>query len=299
MKNKIILMVSLLMPAVARADLGSFQSAITGDNPSFYFSFDNSSLSSSATSTVFTANNNAGFSSDYFGNANNAAYFPGSADYMTLSSPTIISGQGTSTAMGSLTMLFYVPSTIPATGYYFSASETTGGAANGQPANSALALQFSTSALTLKVGNKSYSAPTTVSAGNWYYLALAYNLNGTAAGVNGINYYLGQVGGMLSSAFEQKGGTGNLSTTSTLGDSLGFVLGNKQAAISISPAGSSTAGVAGGEIDEFATYATELSASQIDAQYAVLSVPEPRAWALIGFGTLVLALDRKLKFFRR
>jgi hypothetical protein len=130
-------------------------------------------------------------------------------------------------------------------------------------------------------------------------MALSYNLNGTTTGVNGVNYYLGAVGGTLSSAFEQKGGTGNLSSTATFGDNLGFVLGNKQGAITVAPQGSSTAGVAGGELDEFATYATALTSSQINSQFAELTVPEPQTWVLLSFGALVLVMGRNLKAYRR
>lgn len=297
MKIKAALVSTLLLPVASQADLPSYQSAVSGQSPQYYFNFDDS-LSSVGDTATFTANGNAGFGPDYFGNANLAASFPGTADYFSLASPTVISGEGSMTAVGSMSMLFYVPTAIPATGYYFSDSETTGGAANGQTADSAFALQFSSSALTLKIGNKSYSAPEAVTAGTWYYLGLTYNLNGTATGVNGVNYYLGAIGGNLLSAFEQRGGSGNLSTTSTLGDGLSLVLGNKQAAVTGSPA--STAGVAGGEIDEFATWNTELTADQITSQFNALtasSVPEPSPALLLALGAPVLFLRRKISSF--
>lgn len=281
-----------LASASVRADLANYQATINGQNPNNYFNLDNS-LSPSAGSGTLTVGGSAIFGSDYYGNANDAASFPATSDFLN-GSASILNGAGIATAVGTLSLLFYVPATIPATGYYFSDSETTGSAANGQAANSAFALQFSGSALTLKIGNKSYAAPTTVTASTWYYLALTYNLNGSVTSVNGINYYLGAVGGTLSSVFEQKGGTGNLSTSSTLGDGLAFVVGNKQAAV---VGTTSTAGVAGGGIDELATWNTALSSSQIGDQFSALTAtpaPEPSSLALIGGGAvLLLAMRRK------
>ncbi len=198
MKSQILIALSVLLAAVSvHADLANYQSTVSGQSPAYYFNFDNS-LSSVGNTATFTANGGATFGSDYFVNANDAALFPATSDYLSLANPpAVISGEGTATAVGSLSLLFYVPATIPTTGYYFSDSETTGGAANGQTANSAFAFQISSAAgaLTLKVGNVSVTGLPTVTANTWYYLGLSYNLNGTATGVNGINWYLGQAGG--------------------------------------------------------------------------------------------------------
>ena len=278
-----------------RADLANYQSTVSGQTPAYYFHFDDS-LSSVGNTATFTANGGATFGSDYFANASDAASFPATSDYLSLASPAVISGEGTATAVGSMSMLFYVPATIPSTGYYFSDSETTGGAANGQTANSAFSFQIASTGgtTTLKVGNTSIST-LTVSASTWYYLALTYNLNGTVTGVNGVNYYLGAVGGTLSTGFKQKGGSGNISTTSTLGDGLAFVVGNKQAAVTAS----STAGVAGGEIDELATWSSALTAPDIQNQFNALTttVPEPSTCAVLGLGGLLVLWTRRT--FRR
>ena len=254
---------------LARAN---YQSVIAAQSPAYYFKFDSNLVDAIGGTATFNSSGVAGFGGDYFGNASSAALFPGSSDYLFLADPEIISGEGTTDATGSLSLLFYVPSVIPATGYFFSDGETTGAAANSQPANSAFALQFSSGNLTLKIGNKSFPAPAgvTISANTWYYLALTYDLNGTAEGVNGVNYYLGQVGGTLNSVFIQKGGSGNVSSTATLGDGLTFVVGNKQAAV---VGTTSTAGVAGGEIDELATWSTPLSTNQIASQFSALTSP--------------------------
>ncbi|HVU28683.1 MAG TPA: hypothetical protein VHG71_13245 [Verrucomicrobiae bacterium] len=298
MKTKIPVTLSLIcVTTSALADIANYQSTISSQSPAYYFNFDNS-LSSAGNTATFTANGTAGFGADYSGNANGAASFPAASDYLSLSS-TIISGQGTATAVGSLSLLFYVPATIPTTGYYFSDGETTGGAANGQPANSAFAFQISSSAgaLTLKVANVSITGLPNVTADTWYYLGITYDLNGTTTDINGVNWYLGAIDGSLSSGFKQKGGSGNINSTGTLGDGLGFIAGNKQAAITVAPPGSSTAGVAGGAIDELATWDTALSADQIQAQFNALTtaVPEPSSEILVGIGALLLVqLRRKI-----
>jgi hypothetical protein len=283
-----ILTLSLALASVTvRAQLANYQGTVSGQNPVYYFHLDNSFVDSVGGTAVLT-NSTVGdqFGSDYFGNGSSAASFTASSDFLT-GSPSILSGAGTSTAVGSLSLLFYVPAVIPTTGYYFSDSETTGGAANGQPGNSAFAFQISSAAgaLTLKAGNTSITGLPTVTANTWYYLALTYNLTGTAA-TNGVNWYLGAVGGSLFSGFKPKGGSGNISSTATLGDGLTFVVGNKQSAVTVGP--TSTAGVTGGEVDELATWTTQLGAAQITDQFGALVVPEPSALALIGLGGLML-----------
>ena len=177
----------------------NYQSVIISQSPSYYFKLDGNLVDAIGGTATFTANGGATFGSDYFGNANDAALFPATSDYLSLTTPAVISGEGTSTAVGSLSLLFYVPGSIPTTGYYFSDSDTTGAASGSQPANSAFALQFSSSALTLKLVNTSVTLPA-VTANTWYYLALTYNLNGTVTSVNGVNYYLGAAGGTLAGA---------------------------------------------------------------------------------------------------
>jgi hypothetical protein len=282
----------------AQAQLANYQSTVAAQNPAYYFHFDNSLVDSVGGTVTFTnVTTGAGFGSDYFGNPSSATSFAATTDYLT-GSPGTVSGVGTSTALGSLSLLFFVPSTIPTTGYIFSDSDTTGGASGSQPANSAFALQFSSSALALKVGNKTQTllASASVAANTWYYLGLTYNLNGTAMGTNGVNYYVGAIGGTLSSGFIQKGGSGNISTTSTLGDGNTFVVGNKQQAVVPTSAGLGTAGIAGGEVDELAMWSAVLSSTQINSQFDALApVPEPSGLALVGTAGLLFIIVRKTR----
>lgn len=285
-KTQLLIAAGLTLASISvQADLANYQSTVSGQSPAYYFNFDNS-LNSAGNTATFAANGGATFGGDYFGNANDAALFPASSDYLSLASPTVINGAGTTTAVGSMSLLFYVPATIPTTGYYFSDSEQTAGSiANGQAADSAFALQFSSSALTFKIGNKSTTLPA-VTADTWYYMAVTYSFTGASAS-DACNYYIGSVGGTLSTA--------SISVTasaSTVGDGLAFVVGNKQAAVTAS----STAGVAGGEIDELATWNTVLTSGQIASQYSALQpVPEPSTLAVIGLGGMLLLLARRVR----
>jgi hypothetical protein len=269
-----------------RADLANYQSTVTGQSPTYDFHFDNSLVDSVGGTATFTANVGATFGSDYSGNANDAVSFPSATTgYLSLASPVVISGEGTATAIGSMSMLFYLPNTVPGTGYLFSDSETSA---------SEFAFDESGGAFQLKVGNKTIAltgAPTPT-ANTWYYLGLTYNLSGTAVGVNGVNWYLGAAGGTLTSGFYQKGtigGTTYISTTATLGDGGTFILGNRRAF-------NNTFGV-GSELDELATWSTALDSSVISAQFNALTttVPEPSTCAVLGLSGLLLFARRTFR----
>jgi hypothetical protein len=280
---------SFATAAVHAQNLANYQSTIDGQSPLYHNTFDNT-LSPSVGAGTFTANGTAGFGSDYFGNANDSSLYPAVGDYLSVAPGGVVSGVNSATAVGSLSTLFYVPSLPSTAAYFFSGSETTGGAANGQTANSAFSLSLpggGSGVLQLKVGNQTITTVGTVSAGNWYYLGLSYNLNGIVAGVNGVNWYFGQAGGStLTTGFKQHGGTGNISATSTLGDGLAFVLGNKQGVVTV---GSSlAAALPNGEVDELATWSTDLASSAFTSQYNALVVPEPSTYAMLGVGGLLL-----------
>ena len=269
-----------------RADLANYQSTVSGQTPAYYFNFDDS-LSSVGNTATFTANGTAGFGPDYSGNANDAALFPALTDYLSLANPpAVISGEGTSTAVGSLSLLFYLPSTVPNTAYLFSDTDT------GTTAMFAFDISGGTS-FQLKIGNttKTLTGAPTPTANTWYYLGLTYDRSGTATGVNGVNWYLGAAGGSLSTGFIQNGGSGNISATSTLGDGGTFILGNRRAF-------NNSFGV-NSEIDELATWNTELSGTAINSQFSALTttVPEPSTCAVLGLGGLLVLWKRRT--FRR
>ena len=270
-----------------QAQLADYESTVNGQSPAYYFTFNNSSLSDSLGSgATFTPSSGAGFGSDYFGNANDAASFSALTDHLSLSSPNIISGNNTTTAVGSISMLFYLSSTVPNTGYLFSEGDATSG--------SLFAFDISGgNTFQLKMGNttKSLAGAPAVTANTWYYLALSYNRNGVVPGVNGVNWYLGAAGGSLDSGFFQNGGSGNISATSTLGDGGTFVLDNRRA-------DNNSMGI-NSEVDELATWDTALTSDQITSQFDATVVPEPSTFALLaGLSGLLLAGGRKFVCFR-
>jgi hypothetical protein len=246
----------------------NYQSVIIGQSPSYYFKFDGNLVDAIGGTATFTANGGATFGGDYFGNANDAASFPAATSGLTLSSPVIINGAGSTASSGSLSLLFDLTAAT-GTEYLFSDSENTSGTGGSTgAAHSAFALDFSSGTFQLKAGNKSIADATlpAPAAGSWYYFACTWNFNGTTN--DQINWWIGPVGGTLISGDNIS--TGNrLSSDATLGDSGTFVLGNRRA-LNNSPTG---------EFDELATWSTQLNASQIASQFSALTVstgPPPR-----------------------
>jgi hypothetical protein len=279
MRTNLLLVAGSLSLAVVpvRADNANYEATVSAQAPAYEFTFDNT-LSSVGSTATFTASGTAGFGSDYSGNVNAAVSYSALTDYLSLASPAVISGAGTSTAVGSLSMLFYMPSTVPSTGYLFSDDDATSG--------DYFALGMSGGVFDLKLKNKTFALPTPT-ANTWYYIGLTYNLNGTATGVNGVNWYLAAAGGSLATGFIQNGGTGNMTAADPLGDGNPFVLGNRRA---------ENNAVVGGEIDELATWTTALSPAQITGQFDALTVtetPEPCVGAMLGLGGLLLMGTRR------
>ena len=239
----------------------NYQSVITNQSPSYYFKLDGNLVDAIGGTVTFTANGGATFGGDYFGNANGAASFPAATSGLTLSSPVIINGAGSTASSGSLSLLFDLTAAT-GTEYLFSDSENTSGTGGSTgAAHSAFALDFSSGTFQLKAGNKSIADATlpAPAAGSWYYFACTWNFNGTTN--DQINWWIGPVGGMLTSGDNLS--TGNrLSSDATLGDGVMFVLGNRRA-LNASPTG---------EFDELATWNTQLNASQIASQFSALTV---------------------------
>jgi len=290
MKKLLTITISLTFATAAvRADLANYQSTVNGSaNLLYYNTLDSATALAPTVGTGTFTSTGTSYGLDYWGNANSAVTYPTVVtDYLSLPNSAVISQAGSATGIGSLSMLFYLPSTVPTTGYLFSDSETTG---------SMFAFDISGgNTFQLKLGSITKSltgalpAPA-VTANTWYYLAVTYDRTGVAPGVNGVNYYLGVVGGSLSSGFIQNGGTGNISATSTLGANGSFILGSRL--------GTKNSMGVDSAVDEFATWSSQLTATDIQNQFSALTttVPEPSTCALLGLsGLLVLWVRRTFR----
>lgn len=294
MKTCIAITMSLVLAAAAaRAQtLSAYQGVINSQSPMYYNALDSATaLAPSVGTGTFSATAGATFASDYFGNANDAVAIAAASDQLAYATGgNIVNGSGDTTIAndhGSLSLLFETPATFGSTMYLFS---------NGDVSPNQFAAKLVSGTLNIAINNKTFTAPTTgsafptLAASTWYYIALTWDLNGTAVGVNGVNYYLGQAGAasIANVGFMQRGGTGNFSSSSgVLGTGGAFVLSGHQL--------SQTAGFAGGAVDELATFNTELSSGQITSQFDALIVPapEPSTLALLGVVGLLLFWARR------
>jgi hypothetical protein len=313
MKIKISIALSMLLAAAAAhaQTLAGYESTVEGQSPSDYFTFDNSSLADTYSAAAFTNTSGATFASDYFGDANSGVTFAANTDNLGLPNNALLSGSGTATATGSFSFLFKTPSTLPTgTSYILSDGESTGSPASGSGetgSDNALALGYSGGAFDLKVGNKTLTvgqslingslsgSAITLNPSTWYYFAMAYDLNTIASDSQDVSYYLGQAGqsSFLVSGIVEKGGSGNISSTADLGDGQAFALGDKQSSILGNGASSQYAAWTGGEVDELATWNSDLTSSQVLAQLNALVVPEPSTGIFLSAGMLLLACSRR------
>ena len=297
MKTLLTIATSLALAtgAVRAQDLSTYQSVINSQSPFYYNTLDNTLVPSTGTGT-FSATSGSAFTSDYFGNANDAVTFAAASDQLSYATGgNIVNGSGNATVSadhGSLSLLFETPSTFGATMYLFS---------NGDTSPNQFAAKLVSGTLNIAINNKTFTAPTTGSAfptlapSTWYYVALTWDLNGTATGVNGVNYYLGQAGAasIASVGFMQRGGTGNFSSSSgELGNGGAFVLSGHQVGAG--------AGFAGGAVDELAAFNTELTSGQITSQFdsLIVAAPEPSTIALFSIGVLLFIWVRRSGGFK-
>src|SRR5579859_605923 len=108
-KMRTVMAASLMLASfLAQAqNLPTYQSTINGQSPSYYNNLDDT-LAPSVGSGAFTSTGTS-FTSDYFGNANDAVSFSGAPNTDALNSPgspnDILANHNT----GSLSLLFYMP----------------------------------------------------------------------------------------------------------------------------------------------------------------------------------------------
>lgn len=280
MKLQLTITFGFLFAAVSlQADIANYDAMIESQSSGtelYQFNFDNS-LSAAVGSGTFTAGANTAYTTDLSGNANGALSVTANATSggYTMANDSFISGQGTTNSIGTLSFLFNI-STTASSEYFLS----TGGDVTAD--NNALALDISGGTPQYKIGNHSTTLPA-LTTGVWYYFAVTWNFNGTVS--DSSTFYIGQVGGSLNSPTGASGGSYTAAsevggTTGETGSSGNIVVGNRQA---------NNTGMLG-DYGTLATWSSQLTSSQIDAQYAALttSAPEPSTIAMIGMGALML-----------
>ena len=249
--------------------LSNYQTVVSSQSPANYFNLDGSLTSAADSEVALEAFGAGGFTFDVFHNASMSSFFANQTDFLRNTTDTLISGGGTSnttsTASGSVTFLFRSLDAGDITGqrYIFSAGgsisnhnsfslflENTN-AANGDPKS--LKLRFGDA--TTRILPAADIAPAT-----WYYCAVTY-LESRAPGK--ANWYVGRPGGTLFT-----GVTSN-SVESVAGAASGLYLGNRDTL----DAAFRNPGI--GQLDEFAIWDHELSATEINAQFAALPKRTP------------------------
>lgn len=295
MKKLTLAVIGLLsVCAVAQAQsLATYQSAINAQLPSYYFTFDNTLVDSVGGSLTLSSAGGA-YASDYFGNANSTRSFSASTDSLSTSDiiaggSSALNGNPLATGVGSMSFLFRTLDSTLLTGqrFVFAQRSSTTGASN------AFGLFFDNAtaatdpgALKLRVGNgptTSIMLSNSISVDSWYYFAVTYDETRDAGEVK---WYLGQVGGSLSS------GTVNIGNVAVVGDdSQAFVIGNSAVG-----ATGSYRSPGNGQVDEMALWGRELSPEEVGGQFVAL-VPEPSVMALAAVGATLFGwrLRRKLR----
>ena len=259
-------------------DLPTYQGVVSSQDPIYYNQLDNTLAPSIGSGTFVPTALGTGSTNDYFGNANDAAFFTNTTAQLSLAAGNnVINNSGAANSIGSLSLVFQTPNAVNAsTRYIFSNGDVAG--ANGNQ----FTLEMVGQVITIKAGNKTISTPWTVSSGTWYYFASTWNFSGANTTAFGINYYLGVAGqptNTLLSGFTQRGGTGNISSTAIFGNGGAFDVSSIQSDAS---GGFNVAGVPG-IVEGLASWSNQLTVAQIDDQMnALILVPEPSTLILCG-----------------
>jgi len=258
---------------------GTYQQIVSGQKPVYYFKLDNSLVDSVSGTYTVGANGVAGvFTNDLLGNPSGAYAFNGGDD--ALIATDIIPGGGvgpdpTTTGLsaanaGTFSFLFRMLADTNNTGQRYIFGQGTNSATANQLG---LLLENTNSAngdpnsLKLRVGNGPTTTilqPTSIITNAWYYFAMTYD---ESRNNEEIHYYLGRVGGSLTS------GIINIGNTAVVGDNGNFYIGNR---ITLNN-GFRAPGP--GLFDEFAVWKGELQIEEINAQFASITngaaIPAP------------------------
>jgi hypothetical protein len=276
--------------------LASYQAAVNGQSPNYYFTFDGSLTDTTGHGVTLasTPSSWTQFATDIFGNANDSVYFSGSTDTLVdqnESSDLIINTGGSgaatvnSTATGTITFLFKSldPGLLTAQKYILGDGYTTAShnmmslffentnVSNGDPM--CLKLRFGDNYTTILQATNVvpdtwyYFAFTYTEATNGYYFPnpadtqFLYDQNGVITNCDTIKgkWYLGIPGKQLASGITTN------AVDAVAGQNL-FYLGIRDG----SSGHFSTPG--SGQIDEFASWNRRLSDAEVQAQFTNLPV---------------------------
>jgi hypothetical protein len=300
MKKLILALLALVTSGfcLSAHTLSNYQATVNGQNPNYYYTFDNGSVTSIGASNAITLTFNptsgsqVGFGYDAYHNPGNCVYFSASADALDYPYPKpadlIIYGGGTantnSTKEGSITFLFKSldPGSNTHQCYIFSAGyananhnalslyiENTN-AANGDP--NCLKLRFGDHSTTIL--QQANIVPDT-----WHYFAFTYteatnNFFWDSTGTNLVTikgkWYLGRAGGTLASDVTTN------AVDVVAGEANVFAIGDRSDLNS--SAGFDRPGT--GMVDEFATWSRRLTDTEITNQFSKLPnnlTPPPRS----------------------
>src|ERR1017187_8914798 len=105
MKTCLAIAISLAFgtAAVRGQNLAAYQSTVTGQSPTYYNNLDNFYVPTIGTGTFVPTAVGTGFTNDYFGNANDTAFFTNTTAQLSVSAGgNIINNSGAANSIGSL-----------------------------------------------------------------------------------------------------------------------------------------------------------------------------------------------------
>src|SRR5262245_37611773 len=260
------LAISLVAHHASGQTLSNFQAVVSSQSPANYLTLDGTLASSVKPEVILEYFGAGGFTFDLFRNPGKSYYFVNATDFLRDLSDNLISGGGSansnSTASGSVVLLFRSLDAGEITGqrYIFSAGSIVSNhnafalfmentnTANGDPKS--LKLRFGDSTTTILPAANILPA-------TWYYFAVTYS---ESRAPDKAIWYLGRPGESLLS-----GATSN-SVDSVAGTASGLYIGNRETL------DAAFRNPGNGVVDEFAVWNRELSASEVNAQFAALPV---------------------------
>src|ERR1051325_2732526 len=279
MKRVLFVFSVVSLAAVASAQtLSNYQFAVNSQSPNSWFKLDGTLSDSVSPGIVLSTYSSqvGGFASDVYRNPAKSYFFGGQSDFLLYSAGTygtnLFSGGGatntTSTAAGSISFVFRMLDSVSNTGarFLFSAGNTvSNGNALGLFLENTNVANGDTNSLKLRFGDATVTIlqSSNIMPNAWYYFALTYLESRVP---NKAIWYLGRWGGSLAT-----GQTTNIAEA-VAGEGADLAIGNNLGF------NSSFWNPGSGRVDEFAVWHRELSAAEINDQFAKLpSLPPTNA----------------------